>query len=385
MAIKALTFDIIGTIFDWYGSFSIRVPPLAHKYSLNLNPGAFALGAENGYAAGVAAAASGAWTPPDQILRSSISALLSAGHTPSAGEVDEFFDIWRALNPWADVASSLYALNNRFTLAILSNMSVATQSSLMDHAGLPFDRTLSAEAVQKYKPNPAVYQMAIADLGLQPGEILMVAAHKYDLDAAKAQGLRTAFVARPLELGPNGNVDTTPNPAYDYNVASLAELTGALGAGPAALQEDCMAFNAAAIKVQQVGNTWKIVDGDIAMLDFGEIEANGNRAKAVIAYYRFDRMCFVARPDPPMMYFTVKGKAPVGPMPGEDAIAFNLDTVQAELSGGSWIVTHGASRLLNFGSSKFHALHAVALIRNYGFTHQCFVGRPHAPMMYFRK
>jgi 2-haloacid dehalogenase len=233
MVVKALTFDIIGTVFDWFGTFSTRVPPLARKYGFSVDGSAFALAAENGYASGVAAVNEGKpWTPPDQILRSSITALMSVGRTPSEQEIDDFFDIWRTLNPWVDVASSLYSLRGQFTLAILSNMSVATQSALKDHAGLPFDRTLSAEAVLAYKPNSAVYQMAIARLGLKTSEIMMVAAHKYDLDAAKGQGLRTAFIARPLEFGPDGKVDTTPNPAYDMNVTSLTELVHELGADP---------------------------------------------------------------------------------------------------------------------------------------------------------
>jgi hypothetical protein len=86
-----------------------------------------------------------------------------------------------------------------------------------------------------------------------------------------------------------------------------------------------------------------------------------------------------------MIYFTVKGSAPSGSISGEDASAFDLDNVHAERSGGNWIVTDELSQMLDFGSSEFNALHAVALIRNYGFTHQCFVGRPNASMMYFRK
>ncbi len=385
MAVKALTFDIIGTVFDWFDSFSVRVPPLAQKYGLSLNPSSFALGAIDGYAAGVAAVAQGKWTPPDEILRSSIGALLSVGHTPSQQEIDDFFNIWRTLDPWPEVARSLYALHNHFTLVILSNMSIPTEAALMGRAGLPFDQTLSAETAQAYKPNPAVYQMAISKLGLKPAEIMMVAAHKYDLDAAKNQGLGTAFVARPLELGPGGKVDVSPNPAYGINATSFTDLVHALGADPPTLQEDCLAIRSQAVQVQQIGGDWKVVDGSNEMLDFGPSEANANTAKNVISHYRFDRMCFVARPKPPMMYFTVDGRAPVGPMPGEDAIAFDLDKVQAAKSGQSWIVTDGSSRMLDFGPSEFNALHAVILIRNYGFTHQCFVGRPNAPMMYFRK
>lgn len=86
-----------------------------------------------------------------------------------------------------------------------------------------------------------------------------------------------------------------------------------------------------------------------------------------------------------MMYFTVGGKPPSGAMPGEDAIPFNLAGVVAQQVAGSWIVTDGASRMLDFGANEANAVHAVTIIKRYGFTHQCFVGRPNAPMMYFRK
>ena len=85
-----------------------------------------------------------------------------------------------------------------------------------------------------------------------------------------------------------------------------------------------------------------------------------------------------------MMYFTVGGKAPAGAMPGEDATAFDLSGVVAQQAAGSWIVTDGASRILEFGASKTNAVRAVTIIKRYKFTHQCFVGRANAPMMYFR-
>jgi hypothetical protein len=128
-----------------------------------------------------------------------------------------------------------------------------------------------------------------------------------------------------------------------------------------------------------------LVDGDELLCDFGTSQTNAVRAQAVIARYGFDRLCFVGRPNAPMMYFTIAGKAPLGAMAGEDAITFDLAQLRAQPSSGSWIVTDGTSRLLDFGASQINALHAVALIRNYGFTHQCFVGRPDAPMMYFRQ
>ena len=86
----------------------------------------------------------------------------------------------------------------------------------------------------------------------------------------------------------------------------------------------------------------------------------------------------------PMMYFTVGGEAPQGAMAGEDAVPFDLCGVVAQQSEGRWIVTDGVSQILDFGSSEADALNAVTIIKGYAFTHQCFVGRPAAPMMYFR-
>jgi 2-haloacid dehalogenase len=224
MPVKALTFDIIGTVFDWFGTFLAGVPPLAHKYGLAIDPSDFANAAKDGYTAGVAAVLNGRpWMPPDEILRSSIIDVLSVYHSPSEEEVEQFFSLWRTLRPWPDVARSLYALRGHFTLAILSNMSLATQSALTKYAGLPFDRALAAETVREYKPNRAVYEMAIASLGLEPDEIMLVAAHDYDLTAAKEQGIRTAYVARPSEQG-------TPSADYDINVTSFTELVHKLGA-----------------------------------------------------------------------------------------------------------------------------------------------------------
>ena len=138
------------------------------------------------------------------------------------------------------------------------------------------------------------------------------------------------------------------------------------------------------LQVRQVAGNWTIVDDAQLVLDFGASKPNADRAKDIIARYWFDRICYFGRPHPPMTYFTVNGHAPSGAMAGEDAIAFDLAGVVAQQLGGSWIVTDGLSRLLDFGNSKADALQAVTIIKRYGFTHQCFVGRPNAQMMYFR-
>ena len=385
--LKALTFDIIGTTFDWYDSLEQGCDSLDAKYGLSLNGASYALAAEAGYANGVGTVnGGGPWIAPDQILQDSVIGLLPMAQlgTRAAEAVADFVGLWRTLAPWPDVPTALHALHAKYTLAILSNMSAATQAALAGHACLHFDRMLSAETVRQYKPSPVVYQMAVANLDIAPGEILMVAAHKYDLEAARGQGLRTAFVARPFEMGPNGDVDSTPDSSFDFNATSFIDLAEQLGAQPVAVVENCVAIAPEAVQVRQVMGRWKVVQGDEWILDFGPNEANAARARDVIGYYRFDRQCFVGRPNPPMMYFTVGGEAPQGAMAGEDAVPFDLCGVVAQQSEGRWIVTDGVSQILDFGSSEADALNAVTIIKGYAFTHQCFVGRPAAPMMYFR-
>jgi hypothetical protein len=117
------------------------------------------------------------------------------------------------------------------------------------------------------------------------------------------------------------------------------------------------------MQVRQVAGNWTIVDDAQLVLDFGASKPNADRAKDIIARYWFDRICYFGRPHPPMMYFTVNGHAPSGAMAGEDAIAFDLAGVVAQQLGGSWIVTDGLSRLLDFGNSKADALQAVTIIK----------------------
>jgi len=377
MKLKALTFDIIGTVFDWPDGLAQGVGPLNTKYGLNVQGPAFADGSIAGYGYGVIAPG---WTPPDTILQNVTASLLPIPQlgAKAAQAIQDFFNLWRALPPWPDVAAGMQALHYHYTLAVLSNMSIATQTALRAHAGLPFDVLLSAETVKAYKPDPAVYQMAISSLNVSPTEILMVAAHNFDVRAAKEQGMRTAYVARPSEKD-------TPTESYDFYATSFIDLAQQLGAEFVTTPDDCLAVDPKNVQVRQVAGSWKIGEGNEWVLDFGSMQANAERAKDVIVNYGFDRICFVGRPHPPMMYFTVNGHAPSGAMAGEDAIAFDLSGVVAQQSSGSWVVTDGTSSLLDFGNSKANALHAVTIIKRYGFTHQCFAGRRPDAMMYFRK
>lgn len=151
MILKALTFDIIGTVFDAYDGLAQGVGPLNAKYGLNVQGSSFASGSLAGYAAGVGRSMSGqCWTPPDTILQDATAGLLPIQQLgPKAPQaIQDFFDLWRALPPWPDVAAGMQALHKHYTLAVLSNMSIATQTTLRAHAGLPFDKLLSGETVK---------------------------------------------------------------------------------------------------------------------------------------------------------------------------------------------------------------------------------------------
>jgi 2-haloacid dehalogenase len=112
---------------------------------------------------------------------------------------DELTLAWHRLDPWPDTVPGLTRLKQRFVIAPCSNGHIAQSVNLARYAGLPWDAILGAEIARAYKPDPRVYRASVAALGLEPGDVMMVAAHISDLEAAAACGLRTAFVPRPTE------------------------------------------------------------------------------------------------------------------------------------------------------------------------------------------
>ena len=133
-------------------------------------------------------------------------------------------EAWHRLDPWPDVRPGLDALRAHHVTAALSNGHVALLVDLARHGDLRFDCLLSAELVRAYKPAPEVYRTAARLLGLGPGDLMMVAAHPWDLQGARGAGLRTAFVDRPLEYG-HGSRERA-KPGADESVADLLELAG---------------------------------------------------------------------------------------------------------------------------------------------------------------
>jgi 2-haloacid dehalogenase len=211
---KALLFDIFGTVVDWHGSVAAEVRRLA----LPVDPGAFALAWRAGYQPAMQQVRSGAlpWTNIDGLHRRILDGLLAeraiAMDEPARADLNL---VWHRLDPWPDSVAGLTRLKRRFTIATLSNGNVALLVNMARRAGLPWDMVFSAELFGHYKPDPEAYRGAARLLGHAPHEVLMVAAHPSDLRGARAAGLRTAYVPRPLEQGPGGAMEAWIEGEFD--------------------------------------------------------------------------------------------------------------------------------------------------------------------------
>jgi len=151
--------------------------------------------------------------------------------------------------------------------------------------------------------------------------------------------------------------------------------------------EDCLAFSSVNAEVSKLQDRWKLVDGSRWLFDFGsgdEAASEATRALEIIRHYGLDNSCFIGRPDPNFSYLLAQRMPPAGALEGEDCLRHDLDALRVEPDGENWLMTDGRSRMLLF-SDVGNAHRTLALVKYYGFTHQCFVGRPHPDFVYWRK
>ncbi len=232
--VRALVFDVFGTVVDWRAGVAREVARLVGDRvdAGTLDPERFADDWRGRYAPSMDEVRSGRrpFVPLDVLHRETLDDVLAAhGADDVPGAVrDELVLAWHRLDPWPDVVPGLRRLSARFVLAPLSNGGIALQVALARRSGLPWDAVLGAEVVGAYKPDAEVYDSAPRLLALQPGQVLMVAAHDSDLAAARARGLRTAYVHRPDEFGGRRTPPAT-DPAAELNVTSFAALADVLG------------------------------------------------------------------------------------------------------------------------------------------------------------
>lgn len=234
-AVKALVFDTFGTVVDWRSTITKEIDSLAKRKGVAVDGAKFADAWRGGYAPSMNRVRTGElpWTRLDDLHRMILDNILVDFHITglSDAETDALNRAWHRLKPWPDSVAGLTRLKKKFTIAPLSNGNIALMTALAKHSGLPWDCILGAELVRHYKPDREVYLSAAEFLDLEPNEVMMVAAHLGDLRAAKALGLTTAFVARPLEFGPTGKPDLQADQSVaDLSARDFNDLAGQLGA-----------------------------------------------------------------------------------------------------------------------------------------------------------
>ncbi|MCX2730653.1 haloacid dehalogenase type II [Saccharopolyspora sp. NFXS83] len=232
--VRVVAFDVFGTAVDWHTGITTEVGEVFAHRGVELDPTAFADSWRERYLPSMARVNNGEreWAYLDALHRESLDALLAEHEVADAvGESDRarLVRAWHRLPAWPDSDELLTRLRRRYTVVALSNGGFGLLVDLVKAAGLPFDAIVSAELARSYKPAPAPYLTTARLLDVAPGEVLLVAAHGWDLDGARAAGLRTAFLERPAEKGPHREADRAADTTCDLAATSASELAARLG------------------------------------------------------------------------------------------------------------------------------------------------------------
>ncbi len=226
---KVLAFDVFGTVVDWHGSISSEAESLIP----GIDGDTFASAWRAGYKPAMADVRSGklGWTKIDDLHRLILDRILEDfGNDLSEEKRRHLNRAWHRLDAWPDTVAGMTRLKSRFMLTTLSNGNLGLLANMAKNAGLPWDLILSAEVFRHYKPDPETYLGVAEMFDIQPSEVMLVAAHEDDLDAAKACGLQTAFVERPLEYGLGKAAAKGDLTRFTYASTDLNDLSRQMGA-----------------------------------------------------------------------------------------------------------------------------------------------------------
>jgi 2-haloacid dehalogenase len=231
---KAIVFDVFGTVVDWRGSIIDEGRAWQTKTGISIDWARFADEWRNHYRPSLDRVRRGEipWTTLDALHRASLEELLTQFGIAGLGEEekDHWNKVWHRLRPWPDAVAGLKKLRRKFTIAPLSNGNLSMLTALSKDSGLTWDAILSADLSKHYKPDREIYLKAAELLDLAASEVMLVAAHLYDLNAARDLGFRTAFVHRPLENGSGGKADKASPQDFDIVANDFFDLAAQLGA-----------------------------------------------------------------------------------------------------------------------------------------------------------
>ena len=226
---RILAFDVFGTVVDWHGSIQREVQSLYPQ----IDGDAFALAWRAGYQPAMARVRSGelGWTRIDELHRMILDEILprfGLGHISEA-QRRHLNRVWHRLDAWPDSVAGLARLKSRYVLTPLSNGNIGLLTNMAKRAGLLWDCVLSAEVFRAYKPDPATYLGVAQVFDVAPQEVMLCAAHADDLEAARACGLQTAYIERPLEFGAAHIKDVSPQPGNELHARDILHLAELLG------------------------------------------------------------------------------------------------------------------------------------------------------------
>jgi 2-haloacid dehalogenase len=233
-AVKALVFDVFGTVVDWRSSLIAEFTKWADRRGIKADWTALVDAWRGAYVASmddVRKHPERGYVILDQLHRRSLEKLVAQFSIQGLTEADLVYLTtgWHRLHGWPDSVAGLTRLKKKYIIGPLSNGNVALLTNMAKFAGLPWDLVLSAELFEHYKPDPETYLGAARLLGLAPDHVMMVAAHNGDLKAAQQLGLKTAFVARPTEYGPLQKHDFEATGDWDIVAKDFAEVADRMG------------------------------------------------------------------------------------------------------------------------------------------------------------
>jgi 2-haloacid dehalogenase len=231
--LKALVFDVFGTVVDWRSSIIAELKAFGRERGVKADWTRLTDEWRGGYHPSMDRVRRGElpWTRLDDLHRGTLERLLAEQGVTRLSEADKdhLNRVWHRLKPWPDAVAGLERLRRKYLIGTLSNGNVSLLANMAKHAALPWDVILSAELCRHFKPDPEVYRMAAELLGPEPEAVMLVAAHNGDLLAARQEGLRTGFVARPTEYGPHQDKDFKAEHDWDVVAGDFGELATKLG------------------------------------------------------------------------------------------------------------------------------------------------------------
>ncbi|MEO0327495.1 MAG: haloacid dehalogenase type II [Pseudomonadota bacterium] len=227
---RAFIFDVFGTIVDWRTGVATVSERVFSKNAINIDPYEFADRWRSKYQPAMERIRSGnrGYVSLDVLHRENLEELLTEYDLQPYfldQEKREFNRAWEQLPPWADTVEGLNKIKETAIIAPCSNGSIALMTRLAKFGGLPWDCIVGAEIAQNYKPHPEAYLRSVAALGLQPDQVVMVAAHNNDLEAARMSGLKTAFIPRLKEHGRGQTTDLKATENWDCIIEDISDLT----------------------------------------------------------------------------------------------------------------------------------------------------------------